>query len=67
MKSKFKKSTDNLKCMMTEMKKNEKNLFMIEKLLMQSFNSYFQFISSFLINCTKANVKALKMYEKKEK
>ena len=62
MKSKFKKSTDNLKHTMTEMKKNKKNLFIIEKLLMQSFNSCFQFIFSFLINHTKADVKALRMY-----
>ena len=52
---------------MTKMKKNEKNLFIIKELLIKSFNSCFQFTSSFLINCTKAGVKALKMYEKKEK
>ena len=67
MKLKFKKLIDSLKCTMTEMKKNEKNLFIIKKLLMQSFNSCFQFIFSFLINHTKADVKALKMYEKKKK
>ena len=33
MKLKFKKLTDSLKCMMTEIKKNEKNLFIIEELL----------------------------------
>ena len=41
MKLKFKKLINNLKCIITEMKKNEKNLFTIEELLMQSFNSHF--------------------------
>ena len=66
-KSKFKKSIDSLKCTMTEMKKNEKNLFTIEELLMQLSNSHFQFISSFLVNCTRVDVKALRMYKEKEK
>ena len=34
MKSKFKKLIDSLKHTMTEMKKNEKNLFIIKELLM---------------------------------
>ena len=41
MKLKFKKLIDSLKHIMIKMKKNEKNLFKIEKLLMQSFNSHF--------------------------
>ena len=67
MKLKFKKLINNLKHIMTEMKKNEKNLFIIKELLMQSFNSCFQFIFSFLTNYTKADVKTLKMYKEKEK
>ena len=67
MKSKFKKSINSLKCTMTEMKKNEKNLFIIKELLMQSSDSCFQFIFSFLINYTKVDVKALRTYEKKKK
>ena len=66
MKLKFKKLTDSLKHIMTEMKKNEKNLFIIEELLIQSFDSCFQFTFSFLINCIKIDVKALKTYEKKK-
>ena len=53
--------------MMTKMKKNEKNLSTIEELLMKSFDSHFQSTSPFLTNCTRAGVKALRMYEEKEK
>ena len=66
-KLKFKKLINNLKCIMIEIKKNKKNIFIIEELLTQLFNSCFQFISSFLINHIKANVKTLKMYKKNKK
>ena len=65
-KLKFKKLNDSLKCIISEIKNNEKNLSALKNLFIKSSDSHFQYTSSPLFNHTKVDIKALKMYKKKK-
>ena len=65
-KLKFKKSNDSLKHTISKIENNEKNLSALKDLFTKSSNLHFQHTPSFLFNHTRADMRALKTYEKKE-
>ena len=65
-KLKFKKLSDNLKCTISEIKNDEKNLPASKDLFTKPLDPCFQHTSSPLLNCIRAGMRALEMYEKKE-
>ena len=65
-KLKFKKSSDSLKCTINKIENNEKNLSALKNLFTKLSDLCFQYTSSPLSNHTKAGMKALEVYKKKE-
>ena len=65
-KLKFKKSSDSLKHIISKIENNKKNLSALKNLFTKLSDSHFQYTLSSLFNYTKADMKALKMYEKKK-